>query len=159
MSIKTQESIKFFHSNGNGSNEKESNINSQLQDNIGYEKRKFKDIKNGAKVYLFTFVLPILLLIGVFNMLTEYKEEKLSSHPINVTKLDEEHAPSPNVFTSELDIINLKLGNTGGFINKRIDTNLDTSKTPGDLAQENAIKKIKELSGFVETYAPVILNQ
>lgn len=46
----------------------------------------------------------------------------------------------------------------GGIVNKQIGTDLDTAKTAADLAREHAIKKIQELAGVVDTYAPALLT-
>lgn len=157
MTNKTQEAINFFYTPGSSSDpivqQKMDNEDAIILENLKNPKKK-KYIRNITAI-LVSFVLPILLVMGAVNLFTGSK----GSISISVdTKVNVESVYKADIFATEHDLALVRSGDTGHVVSNRIDTNLDTSPTPADIVQRNVGKKLRELAGIVDTYAPKLLE-
>lgn len=98
-------------------------------------------------------LIPFVVVGLVVSSFSWEPSDKQMEKPVAV-----EIVKQPNVFATPDELAKVRGGETGPYVNHRLDSDLDTGKTQAQVAQDNAINKMKELTGVVQTYAPQLLD-
>lgn len=149
MATKQSEDFSFFYQPGSV---EDPVVQKEMAER---EKQRFnvQPKKSFSRKWIVGIIIPIVVTGLVIVSFYPASSEKQMEKPVAL-----EVVKQPSVFATPDELARVRGGETGPYINHRLDSDLDTGKTQAQVAQDNAINKMKELTGVVQTYAPQLLD-